>query len=176
MSDQIREALRFLQRFQRKDGKTVHEIVQSLPYWTNYFQEFLYAYLHSDGPVYYLFAYGDYYRATGDLDFIRAEWPRIRKTLEWCFKAMDPADGLIRIEPGDWGSAESSREVWKDTQLQGMWVRALREVERLARALGEDALAERCQQAARQARKRVSICGAWIAEAGRSNRSCLITP
>jgi hypothetical protein len=46
---------------------------------------------------------------------------------------MDPADGLMRIEPGDWGSSESSRAVWKDTQLQGMWVRALRDLERLAR-------------------------------------------
>jgi len=165
MSDQVREALRFLQRFQREDGKTVHEVVQSLPYWKNYFQEFPYAYLHSDGPVYYLFAYGDYHRATGDLEFIRAEWPRIRRTLDWCFSAMDPADGVMRIEPGDWGSSEGSREVWKDTQLQGMWVRALRDLERLARLVGEDPLAERCQQVARQAQASIDT-RMWDDEAG----------
>jgi glycogen debranching enzyme len=64
---------------------------------------------------------------------------------------MDPADGLMRIEPGDWGSAESSRGVWKDTQLQGMWVRALRDIERLARVVGESPLADRCQRTAQQA-------------------------
>jgi hypothetical protein len=165
LSDQVREALRFLQRFQRADGKTVHEIVQSLPYWPNYFQEFLYAYLHSDGPVYYLFAYGDYYRATGDLEFVRAEWSRIRRTLDWCFSAMDPADGLMRIEPGDWGSSESSRAVWKDTQLQGMWIRALRDLERLARVVGESALAERCRQVARQAAAALEA-QMWDEEAG----------
>lgn len=165
MSSQIRESLQFLQQFQRKDGKTVHEIVQSLPYWTNYFQEFPYAYMHSDGPVYYLFAYGDYYRATGDAAFIRAEWPRIRRTLDWCFTAVDPADGLIRIEPGDWGSSESSREVEKDTQLQGLWVRALRDLIRLARLVGEDDLVGRCEQAARRAE--VSIqARLWDNEAG----------
>jgi len=151
--------------FQRDDGKTVHEIVQSLPYWKNYFQEFLYAYLHSDGPVYYLFAYGDYYRATGDLDFIRAEWPRIRRTLDWCFSAMDPADGLMWIEPGDWGSSESSRDVWKDTQLQGMWVRILHDLERIARDMGELLVAERCQQRARQAEASIDS-QLWDSEAG----------
>ncbi len=144
LSGQVREALQFLQHFQRGDGKTVHEVVQSLSSWTNYFREFPYAYLHSDGPVYYLFAYGDYYRATGDLDFLRREWPRIRRTLDWCLSAMDPEDGLMRIEPGDWGSSESSRAVWKDTQLQGMWVHVLRSMERLARLMGEMPLAEQC--------------------------------
>jgi len=165
LSGQVREALRFLQRFQRPDGKTVHEIVQSLSYWPNYFQEFLYAYLHSDGPVYYLFAYGDYYRATGDLEFVRAEWPRIRRTLDWCFSAMDPSDGLIRIEPGDWGSSESSRGVWKDTQLQGMWVRVLRDLGRLAQVVGETALAERCQRVARQAQSALDA-RMWDEETG----------
>ncbi|HOA61323.1 MAG TPA: L,D-transpeptidase family protein [Verrucomicrobiota bacterium] len=160
MSGHIREALRFLQRFQHASGKTAHEVVQSLPFWTNYFREFPYAYMHSDGPVYYLFAYGDYYRATGDLDFLRAEWPRIRRTLDWCFAAMDPADGLMRIEPGDWGSSESSVAVWKDTQLQGMWVRALRGLERLASALNEPDLAARCHAAAAQAGASIQA-GLW---------------
>lgn len=165
LSWQIRESLRFLQQYQRDDGKTVHEVVQSLPCWTNYFREFPYAYLHSDGPVYYLFAYADYYRATGDERFIREEWGRIRKTLEWCLSAMDPEDGLMRIEPGDWGSSESSREVWKDTQLQGMWVRALEGAERLARLMGETELAARCERVASQASRSIDT-ELWDAEAG----------
>ncbi len=144
LSSHVREAFRFLQRFQRADGKTVHEITQSLRYQPDFLKTFPYAYIHTDGPVYFLAAYGHYYRSTGDLQFIREEWPKILKTLQWCFSAVDPSDGLIEIQPQDWGSAESSFAVSKDTQLEGMWVQALREMENLALALGDAGVASRC--------------------------------
>jgi len=151
LSSHVREAFRFLQRFQRADGKTVHEITQSLRYQPDFLRTFPYAYVHTDGPVYFLAAYGHYYRSTGDLQFIRKEWPKILKTLQWCLSVVDSSDGLIQVEPQDWGSAESSFSVWKDTQLEGMWVQALREVEHLARILGDAALATRCASLAQKA-------------------------
>jgi hypothetical protein len=144
LSSHVREAFRFLQRFQRADGKTVHEITQSLHYDSDFLKTFPYAYIHTDGPVYFLAAYGHYYRSTGDLQFIREEWPKILKTFQWCLSAVDPSDGLIQIQPQDWGSAESSFAVSKDTQLEGMWVQALREMESLAVALGDAGVAQRC--------------------------------
>lgn len=151
LSSHVQEAFRFLQRYQRADGKTVHEIPQSLPYQPEFLKTSPYAYIHTDGPVYFLAAYGHYYRSTGDLRFIREEWPKIEKTVNWCLSVVHPSDGLIQVEPRDWGSAESSFAVWKDTQLEGMWVRALREVENLAHAVGEKALAARCASLARKA-------------------------
>ncbi len=147
----VREAFRFLQRYQREDGKTVHEIDQSFHLRPDYLKTFRYAYIHTDGPVYFLAAYGHYFRSTGDIDFIRAEWPRILKTLTWCLSVVDPQDGLMRIEPKDWGSAESSFTVWKDTQLEAMWVQALRSAKELAGAMGDAELSERCARAARKA-------------------------
>ncbi len=155
LSSHVREAFRFLQRFQRDDGKTVHEVTQSLQYQPDFLKTFPYAYIHTDGPVYFLAAYGHYYRSTGDLQFIREEWPKIVKTLEWCFSAVDPSDGLIQIRPRDWGSAESSFSVWKDTQLEGMWVQALRESEYLARIVGDTQLAARCDSIAKKARESI---------------------
>ena len=151
VSSHVKEAFRFLQQFQRADGKTVHEIPQSLPYQPDFLEASPYAYIHTDGPVYFLAAYGHYYRSTGDLEFIQEEWPRIVKTLNWCLSVVDPADGLIRIEPKDWGSAESSFTVWKDTQLEAMWVRALREIEYLANAVGDKSLGARCASLAGKA-------------------------
>ncbi|NQT83410.1 hypothetical protein HQ563_10320 [bacterium] len=155
LSSHVPEAFRFLQRFQRADGKTVHEIPQSLRYQPDFLKTSRYAYIHTDGPVYFLCAYGHYYRSTGDVQFIREQWPKILKTLQWCFSAVDPSDGLIQINPEDWGSAESSFSVWKDTQLEGMWVQALREVENLARVLGDGALATRCAAMAQKASESV---------------------
>ncbi len=151
LSSHVKEAFRFLQRFQRADGKTVHEIPQSLNYQPEFLKTSPYAYIHTDGPVYFLAAYGHYYRSTGDIRFIQEEWPKILKTLNWCFSVVDPSDALIQIEPKDWGSAESSFAVWKDTQLEGMWVRALREMESLAQAIGDAALASRCASLAQKA-------------------------
>jgi hypothetical protein len=147
----VKEAFRFLQQFQRADGKTIHEIPQSLPYQPDFLETCPYAYIHTDGPVYFLAAYGHYYRSTGDLEFIRGEWPRIVKTLDWCLSVVDTQDGLICIEPKDWGSAESSFAVWKDTQLEAMWVRALREMEYLANAVGDKSLEARCASLAGKA-------------------------
>lgn len=151
LSSHVKEAFRFLQRFQRADGKTVHEIPQSLRYQPDFLETSRYAYIHTDGPVYFLAAYGHYYRSTGDLEFIREEWPKIVKAMEWCLSVVDPADGLICIEPKDWGSAESSFAVWKDTQLEAMWVRALREIEYLANAVGDVSLATRCAHLSQKA-------------------------
>ena len=151
LSSHVKEAFRFLQRFQRADGKTVHEIPQSLPHQPDFLETSIYAYIHTDGPVYFLAAYGHYYRSTGDLEFILEEWPKIVKALEWCLSVVDPADGLICVEPKDWGSAESSFAVWKDTQLEAMWVRALREMEYLAGAVGDHSLAARCAHLSQKA-------------------------
>jgi hypothetical protein len=165
LSSHVREAFELLMRYQREDGKTVHEVTQSLRWWKGFFEEFRYAYIHTDGAVYYLDAFARYWRETGDLDFVRAHWPGIAKIFSWCESIVDPKDALLRIDPGDWGSAESSFKVGKDSQLEAMWVRALRSVEDLARELGKDELAARC--AVSEQRARISIeAKLWNEEAG----------
>ncbi len=155
LSGHVREAFRFLQRFQRGDGKTVHEVPQSLHFQPRFLEESPYAYIHTDGPVYFLAAYGHYYRSTGDLGFICEQWPKILRTFEWCLSVVDRSDGLIQVQPRDWGSAESSFSVWKDTQLEGMWVQALSEMAYLAGVLGDAALAARCAALADKARESI---------------------
>jgi hypothetical protein len=85
------------------------------------------------------------------LEFIKEHWSKICKMLDWCINTVDPNDGLMQIAAGDWGSSESSFAVSKDTQMAGMWVCALREMAYLARAMGDEAMAERCRQMAQKA-------------------------
>src|SRR5678815_671368 len=73
-----RTALDFLKKFQRADGKIPHEISQSaslIPWFTDY--EF--PWNSADGTPLYVIAHGDYWRASGDQDFLRTHWESIVK-------------------------------------------------------------------------------------------------
>lgn len=151
LAGHVRNAFDMLLRFQREDGKMVHEITQSLPLHKDYFKTYQWAYIHSSSGTYLLAAFGHYYRATGDLAYVKKHWPALCRMLEWCFKAADPDDGILQVAPRDWGSSESSFAVGKDTQMAGMWIVALREMAFLADALKDQSLAGRCRRAAKQA-------------------------
>lgn len=151
LQSHVRDAFNMLLRYQRQDGKMVHEITQSLPYHADYFNAYQWAYIHSSSGTYLMAAFGNYLRNTGDIAFVRRHWPALCKMLEWCLAAIDPDDGILQVAPKDWGSSESSFEVRKDTQMAGMWIVALREMEYLAGAMDDHALAERCRLAARKA-------------------------
>ncbi len=138
LSGHVREALESLKPYHRADGKTVREVAPSWVHWPGFFEESRPAYQHTDGPVYCLVAYGHYLRSTGEESLIRNHWPAILGTYRWCLEQLDPSDGLLRI---DRGASESSTEILKDTQLELMWVRALREVSYLARFMEEESLA-----------------------------------
>ncbi|HYY58569.1 MAG TPA: hypothetical protein VE842_14645, partial [Pyrinomonadaceae bacterium] len=73
-----RTALEFLKKFQRADGKIPHEISQSaslIPWFTDY--EFPWA--SADATPLYVIAHADYWHATGDTEFLKANWESIRK-------------------------------------------------------------------------------------------------
>jgi len=147
----VREALSFLLRYQRADGKAVHEVTQSLAYYPDYFEKYRYAYIHSSSGTYLIAACANYYRQTGDIEFVREQWDGLKRMFEWCAAAVDANDGLMRVAPNDWGSSEASFAVNKDTQMEGMWVAALRAMAYMAEALGDGDLAARCGAMARRA-------------------------
>src|SRR5689334_14232870 len=73
-----RTALEFLKKFQREDGKIPHEISQSaslIPGFTGY--DFPWA--SADATVLYVIAHFDYWRNSGDTDFLRSNWDSIVK-------------------------------------------------------------------------------------------------
>ncbi len=145
LASHVKESLSFLLRYQRSDGKMVHEITQSLPYYPDYFNKYKYAYIHSSSGTYFLAACGNYLRQTGDRMFIRTHWNGLKKMFEWCVRSSDKEDGLLRIAPTDWGSSESSFEVNVDTQMAGMWICALREMAYLADSMNDAPFSKRCR-------------------------------
>ncbi len=145
----LKQALEFLQKYQRADGKIPHEISQSaglIPWFKNY----PYPYIHTDSPLWYLIAVGRYLRFTGDLAFVRQSWPHVLQAYRYCVSILDPADGLPAIPAGDWGSIELLG-FRKDAGMAGEWLAALRAVRRLAAVQGDAALVRECRRRARQA-------------------------
>src|SRR5256884_844419 len=73
-----REALDFLKKFQRADGKIPHEISQSaslIPWFTDY----QYPWASADATPLYIIAHADYVRTSGDREFLQQNWDSIRR-------------------------------------------------------------------------------------------------
>lgn len=147
--ESIKEALRFLQKFQRADGKIPHEVSQSAGA-IDWFKDYRYAYIHPDSPLWYLIAMGHFLRFSGDDAFMKESWPSIRKAYDYCVSILDPSDGLLTIPPGEWGSMEIS-SFKKDAAMAGEWVAALRAMREMSALVGEQALAKECEARERQA-------------------------
>ena len=140
--EQLREAFRFIRKYQRADGKIPHEISQSAGV-IDWFKDYPYSYIHPDSPAWYLIAMGQFHRLTGDRQFVQESWPSIRKAYEYCVSILDPADGLPTIPKGEWGSMETA-SFHKDSGMAGEWIAALSALGEIGAALGEEKLAAEC--------------------------------
>lgn len=142
--ESLKEALRFIQKYQRADGKIPHEVSQSAGL-INWFKDYPYAYIHPDSPIEYLIAMGDFLSFTGDQKFIKQSWPSIQKAYGYCVSLLDPGDGLPTIPKGEWGSTEVS-DFTKDSAMAGEWIAGLRAMGEISGSLGEKGLAKECKE------------------------------
>jgi glycogen debranching enzyme len=136
--DLARQGLEFFARYQSADGKIPHEISQSAGR-IRWFEDFPYAFYHADTTPYWLLAWGDYWKASGDGETIRRLWPAILKGYQWCKGTVDPATGLMLNTKGGLGAVEVGDlgvGVQSDIYLSAVWVEALDRVARMAEGLG----------------------------------------
>lgn len=84
-----REALEFLMKRQRDDGKIMHEYPQTAAYFD--WKAFEYAYAAADSTPLFLTAMQDYVRSSGDLAFLRQHREIVEKA--WRFETTHDADG-----------------------------------------------------------------------------------
>lgn len=133
-----RQGLEFFARYQRPDGKIPHEVSQSAGR-IRWFEDFPYAFYHADTTPYWLLAWGDYWKASGDSETVRRLWPAILKAYQWCKSTVDPATGLMLNSKGGLGAVEVGDlgvGVVADIYLSAVWVEALDRVARMADAVG----------------------------------------
>jgi glycogen debranching enzyme len=131
----VKEVLRFLGRHQDLSGKIFHELTTSGA--THYDA--------ADSTPLYLVLMGRYLAHSGDLAFIKKEWPRIEKAMTFLFSTDRDGDGLIENTGVGHGWIEGGKLFGAHTEhyLAGCWAEALAAASRLATALGKTELAEK---------------------------------
>ena len=143
LADEMREAFRFIRKFQREDGQIPHEISQSAG-TMEWFKDYPYAYIHSDTALWYLVAMVHFYRSTGDRTFLAESWPSIRKAYAYLLSTLKAENGLPQISPGQWGSMETAGVAVQDSAMGGEWIAAVRSVAELAEVMHDPVLAREC--------------------------------
>ena len=85
----VRTALDFLAKYQRKDGKIPHEISQSaalIPWFSGY----KYPWNATDATPLFVIAHADLYRATGDAEYLKKSWDALARA--WRYAAASDLD------------------------------------------------------------------------------------
>jgi glycogen debranching enzyme len=123
----VRTALDFLRKYQREDGKIPHEISQSATL-VEWFKGYPYAWASADATPLYVIAHADYWRASGDLAFIKKNWESIVKAYRFTSATDTDGNALIentRVGHG-WVEGGALYPPHEEIYMQGLWVEALR--------------------------------------------------
>lgn len=162
----VRAALEFLAKFQRDDGKIPHEISQSaslIPWFTDY----PYAWASADATPLYVIAHVDYWRASGDIPFLKAQWNSILKAYR--FTAATDTDGNALIENTGvghgWVEGGALYPAHEEIYMQGLWIEALRGLGELADVMNDPALASSVRSTVKRVRESVERVY-WLEDRG----------
>lgn len=151
-----RTALEFLKKFQREDGKIPHEISQSaslIPWFTDY----PYPWASADATPLYIIAHADYWRASGDTDFLKANWDSIVKAYR--FTAATDTDNNALVENTKfghgWVEGGSLYPPHEEIYMQGLWVEASRSMAEMAAVMNNEKLADEARTSAERTREAI---------------------
>ena len=139
-----KNALLFLKKYQREDGKIMHELSQSsgmIPW----FEEYGYGFYHGETTPYYIVSIGDYVRCSGDTTFLKGIWESVRKAYDYCKNADTDGDGLMENTIAGLAAIETGplRQKMKvDIYLAGIWTKALETIRGLSKIIGDEELLE----------------------------------
>jgi glycogen debranching enzyme len=151
-----RTALEFLKKFQREDGKIPHEISQSAPL-ISWFTDYPYAWASADATPLYIIAHADYWRVSGDTDFLKANWDSIVKAYR--FTAATDTDNNALIENTrfghGWVEGGSLYPPHEEIYMQGLWVEASRSMAELAFVMDNEKLADEANSYAERTREAI---------------------
>src|SRR5437763_1283159 len=161
-----RAALDFLKRFQRADGKVPHEISQSATL-IRWFTDYSYPWASADATPLYLIGHADYWRASGDTDFIRKNWESIVRAYRFTAKTDTDGNGLIENTGVGHGWVEGGAlyPPHEEIYMQGVWMEALAGLAEMAEALGDQTIPAEARAAIERTRKATEQTY-WLAPQG----------
>jgi hypothetical protein len=143
----VRNALEFLSKYQRADGKVPHEIAQSASF-IDWFKSTPYAYASADATPLFIIAVNDYVTHSGDIGFAQQKWDNLWRAHEFLRSTFD-AQGLaqnVNVGTG-WIEGGPLYPVRTELYQASLGVEATRALSHLAHLLGKEDLAKELEQA-----------------------------
>ncbi len=128
----VKMQLEFLQKFQGLTGKIFHEISTSG----------VVHYDASDATPLYVILAAHYLRASGDIEFIKASWPHLKKAMDFLYSTDTDSDMLIENTNVGHGWVEGGK-LWgahTTLYLAALWARTLKDAAYLAEQAGKKEL------------------------------------
>ncbi|HSE67453.1 MAG TPA: amylo-alpha-1,6-glucosidase, partial [Gemmatimonadales bacterium] len=122
-----RQGLDFFTRYQRADGRIPHEVSQSAGR-IKWFEDYPYAFYHAEDTPWWIVAWGEYWRQTGDTLALRQAWPALRRAYDWCRSVADSSSGLMLNTKAGLGAVDAGSlgaDVKADIYLTAVWIEAL---------------------------------------------------
>jgi glycogen debranching enzyme len=161
-----RTALDFLKRVQREDGKVAHEISQSAAL-IPWFKDYPYPWASADATPLYIIAHADYWRASGDLNFIKQNWDSILRAYRFTAQTDTDGNGLIENTSFGHGWVEGGAlyPPHEEIYLQGLWVESLASLAEMAEVIGDKKIAYDARTASSRTRAAIEQTY-WIADRG----------
>lgn len=140
-----RQALEFLSKYQRADGKIPHEISQSASFM-DWFKT-PYAYASADATPLFIIAVNDYVTHSGDTGFAQQKWDSLWRAYEFLRSTYD-AQGLAQNSGVGTGWIEGGPlyPVRIEIYQASLGLEAARALSHLAHLLGKENLAQELEQ------------------------------
>ena len=130
-------ALEFVAKFQREDGKIPHEIAQGASF-VNWFKDYPYGFASADATPLYIIAMHDYVKASGDVEFAKANWDHLWRAYQFLNSTYE--DGFPKnfgIGHG-WVEGGPLLPIKSEFYQSGLAVEAKRTLSELAKFTGKD--------------------------------------
>lgn len=145
-----REALEFISKYQREDGKIPHEIAQGANF-VDWFKAYPYPYAAADATPLFLISVNDYVMQSGDVQFARQKWDQLWKAYQFLRSTWDSAGFPQNYGIGHgWVEGGPLLPVKTEFYQSGLGLEALRALANLARLTGKNDVSQELDQLFRQ--------------------------
>ena len=101
-----KKELEFLLKYQRKDGKIMHELSQGAAF-INWFEDYGFPFFHGDTTLYFISFLDFYVSRTGDTAFLRQYKKKIDKLYDWIKNVDADGDGIVETRLAGSGASET---------------------------------------------------------------------
>jgi glycogen debranching enzyme len=160
-----REAIEFVSRFQRNDGKMPHEISQSAAQvaWA---KDYPYEYASADATPLFIIAVRDYVQQSGDRAFASQMWERASRAMAFSRSTFDSNGFPKNFGVGHgWVEGGPLLPVRVEFYMAGCYVEAVRSLSQLARWTGRASEAESLEKEADEKARKLNDLF-WLPSSG----------